>query len=195
MPDPRLASAAATLALLLVGCTGHPGPGPIQATNAHAWATTEPVGVTFTDGLEVLVLDGAQDAVIDSVELVGDPELELVGAMVAGRDRGESGAIQIIHTWPPRGRGLNPDSLVPAEGATITPLPGNQGWELFLGIRPTEEGRWVRNGVRVTYTIGERRYSEYLPAGLIVCTDPKYHVARKCPVPRDWPELVRDPAA
>lgn len=53
--------------LLLSGCsTGEPtaehapelAPGPLNRPNEHAWAIIRPAGTTFTDGMEMLRLNG-----------------------------------------------------------------------------------------------------------------------------------------
>ena len=74
--------------------------GPLNEPPAHGWATTEPVGATFTDGLEVLYLNGHEDAVITSVSLIGGKGLKLLGARLVTPDRQRASAQKLA--WPPR---------------------------------------------------------------------------------------------
>lgn len=165
-----VAAAAAVSVVLLAGC-GVDG-GPLSQPPEHGWATYASVGATFTDGLEVLYLEGDREAVIRNVELVGNDGLELVGAHLAPPGR-KLAAIQRIDGWPP----LDPDlpETRDAIDATITPTrtgdwKQEQGWNLLVGVRVTEAGYLIRDGIRITYEVGGREYERELPAELVVCT-------------------------
>lgn len=157
-------------------------PGPLAEAPAHAWAIEAAVDRPFTDGFTVVWLTGDQDAVIESIELEGaDDGLELVGAKLAGPDRGY-GSVQHFKAWPPKSyRPLDPSSVVDAEGATIT--PDQAGWELLLGIKATKEGYLTREGIRVNYTVDGEKFSRVLPSTLFVCGgDGKVDVDNRCPL-------------
>lgn len=181
----RRSLVAAVLAVatsgVLAGCFTADG-GPIKASPPHGWSTTQRVGATFGDGLEMLRLTGQQDAVIKSVSITGDDGLKLVDARLAGPDR--ETAVQRFPTWPPVGeyrRWVKP--MVPAEGATITPDPA--GWELLLGLKVTRPGYLVRDSVRVEYEVGGRTYVRDFGGQLVVCTSPDMEVNGECPFPKD----------
>ncbi len=107
----------------------------------HAWTAYEPVGRTFTDGLETLHLYGKRKAVIDSVTLLpghDDAGLKLIGVRLVGPGRGAN--IQEM-PWPPRDPDLMMSKVGPAVGATITPESHNgDNWELLLGHQGHQAG-------------------------------------------------------
>ena len=155
--------------------------GPLRAPNPHGWSTSNSVGDVFTDGMEVLHLEGNREAVIEDVRLVGDDGLELVGAKVAGQDRA-IGFIQYNADFPPvNDPDLGDPVLIDAIGATVTPYSG--GWELLLGIKATKEGFLVREGVEIDYRVGGEEYTVFREAWLGVCTSPRYEVDGDCPLP------------
>jgi hypothetical protein len=179
------------VAAAILGTTGcatqvSSGPGLMSNPNDNewAWSTDAEVGETLTDGLEVLKLNGHRKAVIDSVKLVNAPGLRLVGAQLAGADR-SIGAIQYLVTWPPqRSPYFDGVKLRPAEGATILPESRYpRGYELLLGIKVTEPGFLQREGVAITYHIGEDQYREVRHGWLGVCTSPTFHKHGTCPAP------------
>lgn len=184
----RLVVATAAAVVATLGVTAYSGRrtdgGPMIAPNPHGWATSDRVGDVFTDGMEIFRLAGDAEAVIEDIRLVGDEGLELVGAKVAGPDRA-IGAIMYNADFPPVDEpDLRDAVLYDAIGATITPRekhPG--GWELLLGIRATEEGYLVREGVEVDYRVGDDEYTVFWEAWLGVCTSPKYEVDGDCPAP------------
>lgn len=175
----------ATVALVpaLAACSTA-GPGPLTPANEHAWATYEPVGRTFTDGMEVLELRrGTHPAVIDSVKLLPGKNgagLRLVGVRLAGPHRGTN--YQKL-PWPPRAPELPPSVVEPAVGATITSQLG--AWELLLGIKVTKPGYLARRGIEVDYHVGDQHYSYVIRGWLGVCTQARYsHFKRNCPPPK-----------
>lgn len=183
----RLAVALA-LAFAATGCADA-GPGPLAYPhpNEHAWTTYEPVGATFTDGLEVLVLRGKRPAVIDKVKLLpghnGDG-LKLIGVRLAGPTR--DGNVQRM-PWPPRDPDLVASSVGPAIGRTIAPQSrgGAYNWELLLGMKVTKPGYLVRRGIEVNYHIGDQHYSYVIHGWLAVCTKPWYRLHKNaCPLPK-----------
>lgn len=159
-----------------------PGPGPMHVPRAHGWSYTFPQDVTFTDGLEVLKIKGAESATITSVSFVGDPELTLVGAFVAPPPRRQM-AVQVIPEWPPRAQSVfDAATLLPAEGARIRPnAESSQGWELLLGVQVTEPGIFKRDSVEITYEVNGHEFSASFPAQLTVCTGVEYEVDGRCP--------------
>jgi hypothetical protein len=191
---PAVSGAAVALAaiLLLPGCVAGeqdtvPGsslaPGPLNRPNAHSWAFSQPVGAVFPDGLEILRLNGDREAVIESVELVGDGGLELVGVRLSPPGGRSIGSVQFMPGFPPRDHEIH--QVVPAVGTTITPIGQDpQGWELLVGMRVTRDAYLVREAIRVTYTVDGKRYAQVLPAGLAVCASPRHEVDGECPPPR-----------
>jgi len=143
------------------------------------------VGQVFTDGLEMLVVEGDEPITIREVSLTGaDPQLELVDAKVAGEERTLNFAYD--PAFPPAEMDLGP--LSPAEGMVLAPRSqqrtGKDGftdYELLLGIRVTEPGVWKRTGVRILYDVGDRRYVWNSPAELITCTKDYSEDGESCP--------------
>jgi hypothetical protein len=166
---------------VLAGCTreGLQEGGPLRGAPEHGYTVTAAPGETFTDGMEVLVVRGDRPAVIDSVELVGAEELEVVGFMFVGPERTESG--QWWPGYPPKGRGLDPSLVLPAS----TKIEPNvtRGWEPLVGIKVTEPGPLWRDGIRYTYTVDGVQYTRTVPAQLKVCTSKDQEVDGHCPPP------------
>ena len=124
-----------------------------------------------------------EDAIIDDVRMLGDDGLEIIGVKLAPPPR-PLGSSQLINKWPPRQAGsFDADTLVDAQGATIGPAVGDDemGWELLIGIRVVAEGVHKRDAIVVDYRVGDRLYSDELPAELVVCTDKKYERDGFCP--------------
>jgi hypothetical protein len=186
--------AAVALAIVASGCTDRPpfDSEPLSNANPHGWATTMPVGSVFTDGFEVLHLDGHEPAVIKSVTMVGDPGIELVGASIATTER-DIGSIQQLKGYPPS----NPHipRIIPAAGASITPFAQDEiGWELLLGIKIVDDGYLVRDGIIIEYSVGGEDRRAFDPAQLVVCTSSAYYRGHsRCPFP--WQKARTDPPA
>jgi hypothetical protein len=185
---PRRSGVVALAAATLLGaCSGEVPPGPLTGTDGHAWAIEAKMGKPFTDGFNVLELSGDQDAVITSVELVDAEGMEIVGAEIAGPDRGY-GAVQHFKGFPPNDYApLDPGAIVSAEGATLSPGGSVGGYELLIGIRPVKSGFLERKGVRVNYTVDGEEFSRVLPSKLYVCSgDGKVDLEKRCKPPADW---------
>lgn len=180
-----LAVIALALAFAATACSADAGPGPLAPPHPgeHAWTTYEPVGATFTDGMDVLSLRGKRSAVIDSVRMLPGKNgagLKLLGVRLAGPNRGTN--YQKL-PWPPRAPEMPASVVGPAVGATVTPQ--SRGWELLLGIKVTRPGYLARRGIEIDYHIGDQHYSYVDAAWLAVCTTPWYRVHKNaCPPPK-----------
>lgn len=120
---------------------------------------------------------------IESVELVGDDRLELVGLSLSPPGGRSIGAVQFMPGFPPQDHEIH--RIVPAVGTTISPIEVDpQGWELLVGMRATTDDYLVRDGLQVTDTVGNQRYSQLLPATLAVCASPRHEVDGECPLPK-----------
>lgn len=177
---------ALAVAFAATACSADAGPGPLAPPQPgeHAWATYEPVGHTFTDGMEILELPrGSRPAVIDSVKLLPGKNgagLKLVGVRLAGPSRNTN--YQKL-PWPPRAPDLPASAVEPADGATITSQIG--AWELLLGIKVARPGYLARRGIEIDYHIGDQHYSYVIHGWLGVCTQAKYsHFKHNCPPPK-----------
>jgi hypothetical protein len=125
-------------------------------------------GVVFTDGLEVLRLEGNASATIDAVEPDGEG-FATMGVLLAGPERTD-GLVERFHTFPPRARSLGP--LRSAVGATLQPTetlapPGD--YELLIGTRVTTDKVALRDGIWLRYHVGDREYAEHLRARIVFC--------------------------
>jgi hypothetical protein len=158
----------------------------LDGAPAHGWSVNVAPGHDFTDGFEVIRLPGKDDAVITAVRLVGDKELQLVGAGLLPPDRG-FGSFQYASSWPPQpgDPGLfdgRLPKLLPL-GTPITPVADDPaGWELVMGLRADQPGRFLREGIEIDYTIDGEEFTAFRPAKLAVCAtqDPS---PRKCQLP------------
>lgn len=154
--------------------------GPMGVPNQHGYALSLPVGAEFTDGMELLRLDGGRDAVIEDVQLVGADGLELLGAKVTPPPRGLA-AISTFRSWPPRHRLLDETKFVDAIGATV-PARTSRPWELLIGLRVTRAGHAIRRAVAVTYRVGDERHRVEFPAKIKVCAGKSFQTKRgRCP--------------
>lgn len=166
---------------LLTGCTGSDGVGapgedakdggPLREPNRHAYVVTGPEGKQFTDGFEVLYLNGAAPAEIVSVESVGgDSAFKFLGAQLAGPRR-KYGAVQETPGFPPTDPALGP--IVDAEGATVEPRAKTRqriGYELLLGYEVIDDSTLAqRTAVEVTYRVGGDTYKWTSPGVLVYC--------------------------
>lgn len=193
LPVVPVALAALIIALVLAGAlswwrlTGDAdglSRGPMVIPLEHGYSVSMPNGSTFTDGFEILRLEGDQPAVIEAVEIDGDEALELVGVKLAPPPR-ENAAVQLMEGWPPIHDALDESTFVDAVGATIQPKSSDpMGYELLIGMKVNGEGFLVRDSVIVTYRIGEIRHQVIFPAVVAVCTGPEYEKRNgRCPFP------------
>jgi hypothetical protein len=164
------------------------GAGPMRVGNPAGSSLTAAEGTVFTDGFQQLAMDDGFTGRIDSVELVGDPGVRLLGAMIAPPPR-RTALEQIIWSWPPTTAiGFDPSTAVPAEGAEIGSLEDEpMGWELLLGLKVEEPGKHTRRAIRVTYEVGEDLYRVDLPTYLTVCTGPEYETRGRCAFDEELP--------
>ena len=154
--------------------------GPIQAGPPHGFAISRPVGAEFTDGFEVLYVDGSVPAQIESVDFVGAEGLELLGAYVVGEAR-EVAAVQVLDAWPPSPASFGVEHLDEAIGSTLAPASRtSRGTELLLGIRVVGPGVARRDALEVGYRVGDESFLVTIPAQLTVCTDPGQEVRGHC---------------
>lgn len=174
---------AALCGLALVACSPHnandTGGEPVLLVEPppHGWSVAASSGQAFTDGFEVLLLDRDGAATIKSVAIDGDAEIELVGALLALPEKRLIGAVQYDSNFPPRDPDLGPSaSFVEAAGARLERRPAatddqNIGYELLLGLRVSEQGRYTREAVVVTYESGGSTRQLRIPAELVVCVE------------------------
>lgn len=142
--------------------------GPIVVPPAHGWSISAKAGDSFTDGLETMVVGGAKAVTILSVELIGDPDLELIGSLL--RSRNSDGIHQYFPTFPPVG--IDDSELEELVGSRLLPTPaGEPGQEILLGIAATNEGVHQRTGIRLTYEVQGESFAVTLPGELVVCAD------------------------
>jgi hypothetical protein len=174
----RAAAVTAAATALFAGCGG-PGDGPVAEPPApHGSTYTLPQGTVFTDGLEVVFLEGENPAVIDSVELKGEG-LELIGLSLATPDR-PGGVIRRMKGYPPRDPELPPEVIVPATGATIEPGKDN-AYEILLGLKVTGQGHLINEGFWLNYTVDGKEFRDWYAYEIAVCTDKSLETQGHCP--------------
>lgn len=140
--------------------------GPVRLPFEHGYVIRYRVGEVFTDGLERIKLEGNEPAVLRRVEITGPSadHFRIVGVMVAGPHR-RLGSWQVSDGYPPRKPGLG--ELLPVKDAPLA--TGIVGSLLLIGLKVVKPGLGVRTGVRVFYTVGDRRYTALLPASIANC--------------------------
>jgi len=159
--------------------------GPLREIPDHGYGgVTVSVGRTFTDGFDILSIEGPETVTIEKVELLDpSPGIELVSAELAGSARSVGGVFQFDASYPPSAPGLGP--LVDAAGAELTRAStGMLGYELVLGMRVAAEGRYTRHGYVVLYRANGVEYSRSVVAEVSVCTEHALDENGDCPFTR-----------
>lgn len=148
--------------------------GPMEVVGDHGIVVVDERGTVFTDGLEVLRLEGTEPATIVSVNSVGGEDtFRYLGALVAGPDR-RDGAVSYLRRFPPKDRALG--ELVEAVGAQIHPRSQTRhekGYELLLGYEVTDDSQvGYRTAVEVVYRVGDKEYLWRSPGRILFCPEP-----------------------
>jgi hypothetical protein len=139
--------------------------GPVKLPFPHGWSMAAPVGHAFTDGLDTVWVTGNESIRVTGILIEGDEAIELTGALMVPEIPPPHGGIrEYFRNFPPKRQ----PAAVPLVGATIAPT-GSPGFELLLGIRANETGRFHRGAVVIEYTVGATRHRARLPAELVVC--------------------------
>ncbi len=167
-----------TASCLLLGRGPEQG-GPLDPFPPHGMIITDPVGQRFTDGFEILSLEGSEPAKILSVTSVGGSKsLRHVGTLIAGPRR-RIDAIQKMPAFPPAAPALGP--LHPVRGHRVMPRAQTReelGYELLLGYEVIASELAIRRGIEVRYQVGSTTYEQFLPARILYC--PKPRTAKQC---------------
>lgn len=176
-----LALLAFSLAGISACASGPPEGGPIDEIGPHGWGgiITE-VNAPFTDEFEQLIVRDAR-ATIVSVELLEtSPAVEIIGVMLAGQDRVKTS--QIEYVYPP----VDPElgTLRPAIGAVLEPQEGSntRSYELLIGMRVTEEGKFFRPGLVITYESEGKTYKRTSRGEITICTPKAVEKDGTCPM-------------
>lgn len=154
--------------------------GPIRKPHAHAAVIDMfDVGDRFTYGLNTLMIQGNEPAVVTNIEVAGlDPGVRFLGAMLGSPSRRANS--QIIDHWPPR----QPAHEVRPLSTPVTPSSEDRaGWELFIGLEITEPGRFLSDGWLINYRVSGRTYRYVMPARLMICATADGSTDTKCPMP------------
>jgi hypothetical protein len=148
--------------------------GPVVAAETNQLSFSREAGTEFSYGLPIAFNRAGEPARIEAVRLERPTAgLKLVGVLAGGPAR-EAVATSGDTVFPPRSDG--PADLHRAAAFAIPPVEseaGSRGIELVLGLTVPTAGRYEMRGVRVTYTLGGRRYERLLPNTLAVCAVPR----------------------
>lgn len=179
-----LTTSATVVLVLAIGAfawvrSGRPIDGPLQDVPPHGWSVEAKVGETIVDGFENLrTVNGT--ARITAVTIEGDRSIELIGVMVSGAGR-EIGGIQQPKEWPP----TDPEIGTPhdAMGAVIESIEAQDfGTELFIAMKVTKTGQFLRKGIWIDYQSGGRNFREF-PSRRTHDVFTGIHGGRRLPVP------------
>ena len=143
--------------------------GPLHVFPEHGYVVKAREGRIFTDGFDVVRVDGDAAITIKSVNSVGGEDtLGYLGARIAGPHR-EVGATQVMRGFPPSAPSLG--RVVPAVGATLKPRSqsGVIGYELLLGYKITDNTLGGRATIKVVYESDGRTYESVIHARLVTC--------------------------
>lgn len=184
----HLLALAGVLSMSLSGCSGNGlvggNAGPLRPPRPHGWSITLRSQSVFTDGFEVLRLKGAKAAKLESVELTGAKGLELVGFSVAAPGRNYA-FVDYVPSWPPPDSGpFRGVQIQEGVGALLKPStdPQDEGFELLLGLRVTaRDGYGTREGLRISYRVGGKRFTLRWAAELAACAKASARVHGRCP--------------
>ena len=144
--------------------------GPITGLGPGGFSRNENVGTRFTDGQLVLRNNSGKELKLVEVKpVISGDGLTFLGAQVAGHDR-EIGITQYIPRFPPRRKELG--RVTQVRGAVLPPEPNDpsMGYEVLLGYEVTGPRRSTVPAVRVTYSDGDRTWTEEVIATVAVCT-------------------------
>lgn len=173
MRQSAVLAVSAVVVMCATSCTTNTAiGGPLRPAPAHGYgpAIVEP-GVAFSDGFEILTVDGDDTAIITDIRLINSSEeLTLVDVLLAGPERESGAIIQFEPQFPPA---TDPafGRLIAAVGAELRPNSTNpMGYELIFGLVVDEEGVFRRGGYVVDYTVAGQQFSRSYEAEIIICT-------------------------
>lgn len=137
-------AAALVLALVAYLVLGGDATGPLDVAQGRFTGTATSVGEPV--GVGILIRDNEGDApvVLERIEVRRQPRMKFLGAR-AGRQAAVSSR------WPPRMR------TKPVGGYRIS--PGERGPTIYVGVEFARPGRYVVDGVRLSYRVGDDVYT------------------------------------
>lgn len=169
----------------LGGCVD--GAGPVGSPERNRLGLSVPAKTPFTYGIPVVFNEGARAAILEKVELDDPtPGFRLVSQEIAGPDR-NYGAVAGDRAYPPRHP--RPGDLHPLPGFVLQPTSekdGEHGAEIVLALQTPGPGIYRFQGLRLTYRVGDRRYTSVIPHALRACAISD-HEGRGV---REWPRCL-----
>jgi hypothetical protein len=147
--------------MLLLGSAGPTAGGPLVPPVTLLVNTHIAPGDDGTWGIPLVAPEGPDPAILGSVTPAQDP----VGLTILGISAAAIGdtSVGTAHGYPPVGM-----TLQPVEGMEV-PAQGTGGRvQLVIGVRYTGPGTGRIEGLRVSYSVGERRYEAVIDATLHV---------------------------
>jgi hypothetical protein len=114
-----------------------------------------------TWGVPLVAPEGAEPAILESV----NPATEPAGLTILGISAAVIGdtSVGTAAGYPPTGMALEP-----VEGMTVPPLGTGPRVQLIIGVRYTGPDVGYIEGLRVNYSVGDRRYEAVIDATLQV---------------------------
>lgn len=145
----------------------------------------------MTDGFNSITIDdGVDDVVITKIELAdSDPGIEIVGTLL-GLQTGYME--QLEYRFPPTekklgalspaiGQVLDAPRTVKASGGAQKGKIVPQFYTLYIGMKVTGPGKFLRKGFTVTYTSGGKEYTRTSGAQVTICTPDAVDADGTCP--------------
>ncbi len=141
--------------------------GPLEPDGPYVWFYEAREGIVFSDGMQMLSLQGPDRATVRSVTVQGGGKaLDFLGARVGLPGRPYDFQQQ-MKGFPPK---AVPARLqVPAEGAVLEP---GKSYMLILGYRVISDVLDRRRSVTVEYEAAGERYRRVSQVSLVACPPP-----------------------
>jgi hypothetical protein len=157
-------------ALWLTRGGSEPGPGPLYNANNDDYAFPVPAGRPVMYGVPVVRNKGKVPATLVAAEPArATPGLRVIDVLAAGAGRGGE-FFAGDRRFPPRPGELR--GLRPLAGAVVPPdstRAGSEGVELVFGLQMDDPGRYVIDGIRVRYRVGDEQHEEVFAFRLAAC--------------------------
>jgi hypothetical protein len=148
--------------------------GPLAGSPSFGYVVEVSRGDAITDAFTMLLPPKEVDEPLHLVAVEQEYDSshgESLGAWAAGEDRSREtlNVEQFYRDAPPDDPRLG--AIRPIAGIVVPPHSDDPfGVQLLLASRVTQEGRFVRSGVWVTYTYRTLTFRDFIPAVLTVCT-------------------------
>ena len=144
--------------------------GPLTGSEPGEVGIPLEVGQTVTVGYASLFNGGKEEAKVESVRLLPQGRIELIGVRTLLLPR-DGGGIISLPEFPPKDYPSRPlaEQNVVAGAVPRPPDEPEPNLQFILGVRTSRPGVARTDEVEVTYTVGKQRFIEAFPVKIILC--------------------------